>query len=187
MAKIDEKEAFYLMTSYYNVIGTRDQVLSIFMDLLTPTVDAEKRLQKAKPSQDELASEVVYALLGTFEETWQNGGIGFKKAFTTRLRAGLRKFCTRKNMVDIGEVSITDTNPNPEEAYAMKEQIEFIKKYLNKHYDTETVDWFMRKYANGDSVMEIANDYGVTRQAVHKRIIPVLEHVKKYMEKINAN
>ncbi len=187
MAKTDEKEALSLINRYYNEISLRNGILAIFMGNLGPLALDEKRLQKARLSQDELDSEVVCALLETFKEVHETSVDGYKKIFLTKLRAGLRTFSTKKNFVNIEDVSIQDENPNPEEAYAMKEQIEFIKRYLKEHYDPETVDWFMRRYANGDKVMEIANDYHVTRQTVEKRIVPVLERVRKYMEKINGD
>lgn len=187
MAKINENEVLTLIQRYYNG-KNREVIISGFLNLLEDCIQGEKRLQKARLTETEEDSEAVYALLQTFEVFKDaDSAVLFKETFLQYLRPQLRKFSNTRSFVDIEEVSIPDGNPNPEEAYILKEQIGLVRDFLQKRYDRETIDMFMRKFADGETYKRIAKDYSISHVAVVHKLRPVLKTVRLFMERMNES
>jgi RNA polymerase sigma factor (sigma-70 family) len=187
MAKLSEKQLFALLCVYYNTASMRASTLGRLSREFKEVTRDVRALQKVRVTADELASEVFYALIMTLEDfKGKETAEGFEQAYLVWLRYGLRKFAITKDFVDVDDISIPDSNPNPEELYIMKEQIEFIKEFLNARYPVEYVEIFMRHYAGGETLRHVAKDYEITAKAVHKRVEPMLRDVRAYMERING-
>lgn len=189
MAKIDEKTAFELIRHYYDDESSKVSTLSTFLALLEGDIADERNLARVTITEKELASEATYALLETFHEVNELGHAkSWKGSWLKHLRAGLKPFrLKQRRFIDIGEIALEDPNPNPEEIYIAKEQIHLIKLFIHNNYDLVACDWFMRRYANGERADDIADDYGVTKRAVNKRLVQMLPRVKRHMEKMNGN
>lgn len=187
MAKINEKRVKSCLQVYYNSPELQGYVLKELLQEVAEVTRDVRALQKVKVSADELTSEAFYALIMTINgvKFHEEPSACFEFIYLGWLRIGLRKFGTTKDFIDIDDVSIQDPNPNPEELYIMKEQIELIKGFLVDRYPREYVDMFMRHYAGGETLRHIAKDYEVTPMAVHKRVEPMLKAVRAYMERIN--
>lgn len=187
MPEIDENVAFRLVSNYYNDRRHHSDILRTFLAILKPEAEAQRSLLKAKLSQDEMDSEVTFALLRLMEEVYDEGHAkDFQKRFVAKLRPELRRYANPRVFVDIEDAEIADEDPNPEERYIIKEQVHLIKLFLHKHFDLLAVEWFMRKYAGGERTDDIAYDYSVTRQAVNKRLRIMLPMVSDYMRKMNG-
>lgn len=187
MTKLDEKQTYLLVLAYYNERKNQAKVIETLLQPLRGDIQEAKQLCKARLTPNELDAEASYVALETIAEAKANGNAyGFEQKFFQRLRQELRKYTTTKQFVDIGEVTITDPSPNPEEAYALKEQINLVREYLKLLYAPHNIEWFTRRFANGESTQAIANDYNVTKQAVSKTTNVMKTQVEKYMREMNA-
>lgn len=163
----------------------RAAILEAVLDLLQDAIDDEIKCQKVIMAPHERRGEASFAILEAFDAYWEGWVAGnFNDCFLFFFRKALRKLRPRKDHVCIEGLSIEDSNPNPEQLYIIKEQMELIKKFLIKHYDPLTVDQFMRRYADGEILCDIADDYGITVSSLHKKMNRVLSRVSKYMERI---
>lgn len=162
----------------------RSAILEAVLALLEDAIDVEIKCQKVIMAPHERRGEASFAILEAFEHYYGYPHGDFRELFLHYFRKALRKLRPRKDHVCIEGLSIEDSNPNPEQLYIIKEQMELIKKFLIKHYDPLTVDQFMRRYADGEILCDIADDYGVTVSSLHKKMNRVLSRVSKYMERI---
>lgn len=185
MANIDEKTAFGLIQGYYTNTGNQGDVLKTFLEALREPTEAAKKLHRSKATNKELTSDALYCLLELMGECNSEGTAkDFQKRYLTKLRGALKQSCNHKGMTEIEEGMVYDPNPNPEEAYIVKEQVKYITDFLNENYPATSVDQFTRRFVNGERLREIAFLYCVTEQSLDRKMKRMLLKVQEYMKVI---
>ncbi len=188
MSKTDEKQQIELISRYYKEPSERSQILSFFLAHFKEEIDRQWQLAKLTTSpQREKDSEAVYALLGCFEEIQRSPNLSLTKSFPNRLRRSIRNtLSVKKNHVDITSLSVLDPGNDPEEQYALKEQIELLKDFIRRYYDAKTLYQFQLHYLDGWTFEEIADQYQLSERALRKRMDAVYDRVQKYMKRITS-
>lgn len=180
----DDFHMLTYMENYRQFPELRAAILEAVLGLLEAAIDEEIKCQKVIMAPHERRGEASFAILEAFEHFGDNTNWDFKDCFLYFFRKGLRKLRPRKDHVCIEGLTIEDSNPNPEQLYIIKEQMELIKKFLIKHYDPLTVDQFMRRFADGEKLLSIADDYGITMSALNEKLHRVMSRVAKYMKRM---
>jgi hypothetical protein len=180
----DDFHMLTYMENYRQFPELRAAILEAILAELEGTIDDEIKCQKVIMAPHERRGEASYAILEAFDHFGDNTNWDFKDCFLYFFRRCLRKLRPRKDHICIEGLSIEDSNPNPEQLYIVKEQMELIKKFLIKHYDPLTVDQFMRRFADGEKYSDIAEDYGLATSSIVEKMHRVMSRVSKYMKRI---
>lgn len=188
MSIVDDFDVLAYIENYREFPEHRAAILEAVLAFLAGTIDDEIKCQKVIMAPHERRGEASFAILEAFDHYygWPEGDFkeNFKELFLHYFRRALRKLRPRKDHVCIEGLAIEDSNPNPEQLYIVKEQMELIKKFLIRYYDPLTVDQFMRRYADGEKLSDIAADYGVTVASLCGKMQRVMGRVSKYMKRI---
>ena len=180
----DDFHMLTYMENYRQFPELRAAILEAVLGLLEATIDDEIKCQKVIMAPHERRGEASFANLEAFEHFGDNTNRDLKDCFLNFFRKALRKLSPRKDNISIEALSIEESNPDPEQLYIIKEQMELIKEFLIKHYDPLTVDQFMRRYADGENLTDIAAEYGVTASTINQKMQRVLSRVSRYMKRI---
>lgn len=171
----------------------KPQVLSGLLAYFRDDIDDEIADQKLILAPHERSAEALYSIVETIQIFAAPDGFAypadwkrpFEDTFLYVFRRNLRKLKPRKDHVCIEGLAIEDQKPNPEEQYIIKEQVELIKGFLAERYLPEIVDQFLRRYADGERLETIAQDYGVSTSTLNERMTKVKSKLSKYMKRIN--
>lgn len=176
-----------LVNTYYKDPASQAKILRYFIKNLSQETEEQCKLIKIHLTRREKDSEIVFAILETFQSisNGQTEVAMLKDTFLSFLRRGLKNFSmTRRNHVDITTVSIADPSGTPEEQYEIKEQIEYIKDFVKSRYGRQELEMFILHYMDGRSFVEIADLFSVSDVAVGKRLNRIFINVRKYMKRI---
>lgn len=187
MITIDNFDFLACMEDYWEFPAHRAVILDTVLDLLSDTIDKEIQFQKILLAPHERRAEAAFAVIETFNEIYGSTDrvCNFKETFLHNFRKAIRQLKPRKDCVSIEGLSIQDPSLDPEQLYIVKELMELIKRFLISHYDALTVDQFMRRFADGEAVSNIANDYNVSPSALKTKLDKILGKVSKYMKRIS--
>ncbi len=180
-----------LVRSYNESPGSRSVILSHLVKMYRAEAENICHLRKISPSQLEKDSEIVFAVLTTFDET--SGRTNYEgqepydydKAIRFYLDKGLKNLVgTKRNHIDVTSVSILDESNNPEETYEIKEQIELVKDFVKAREGSITLEMFLMFYMDGMTFIEIGDLFGISDRSISERLARVMSQVQRYMKRI---
>lgn len=185
MKNLSRDDVTRRVADYHEIPGQRPVILDSFLLELSSLIDEEITHQKLVLFPHERHAEAGWAVISAITCWDHNDNKPFESIFLYFFRKALRDLKPRRDHVCIEGLSIEDPNSDPEEIYITKEQIELSKEFLGKHYSPISVDQFMRRFADGQTYSEIAEEYSISTASLIPKLHNMLSRLSKYMKRIN--
>jgi hypothetical protein len=182
--KYSENGQDKLVETFYKGLDQRNAILSFLLEDLRETADAECKLAKISMSDIERDSEMVIAILQAVHDYQVGTSPDLEYSFQYWFRRQLRGLTAKRAHVDIEDVVVIDESPDPLERLIIKEQVDMVKAFLRKHTDPVTADQFYRRYMDGQTFREIAQEDKVGERYLAIRLNVLFDRVQKYMVRI---
>jgi hypothetical protein len=190
MSILDENEVMEHILTYYNNPKLQGKIINDFLDELTPIIKKANKSKRTRLGNAESRAEAVYPLLVQFRRIIAiNNPSGFLEGFKAGLNAELQKYSARRpdqrNKASLEGANPIDPDLNPEELCLEGNQVDIAKAFLKRKCSNSYGDMIIRHHLEGQSLDEVGAAYGMSGNAVGKRIRPYLQLLKTYMKRVN--